>query len=145
MGKIATLHFTPQGQTVKVSGKTFHVRNELKSVGGVWDPKTTSWLIPFAADSPVLRDELNAMVSKILAEQKAETAKLKAFAASPEGIAAAKEEEKRRVIDAFKDRARYFWICCEDCRVLNWSSKHVSCKTHYPDSTGLCGKVYTGD
>ena len=147
MGKIATLHFTPQeaNQRVRVSGKTFHVRNELKSVGGVWDPATTSWTIPFAAYSTVLRDELNALVRKILTDQKADAARQKAFAASPEGIAAAKEQEKQRVIDALKDRERYFWICCEDCRVLSWQTKHTACKTHAPGATMLCGRIYTGD
>ena len=114
------------------------MRNELKSIGGLWDPATTSWVIPLAAYSTVLRDDLSELVRKALAEQKA-------FAASPEGIAAAAAQEKQRVVDAFKDRLRYYWICCEDCSVLSWSRHHVSCKTHYPDSTGLRGRVYTGD
>ena len=64
------------------------------------------------------------------------------------------EEERERVKRAIQEKAKtgaYWWICCEECRVIDWHKKHTSC-SKCAEWDGYCwnsfrvnGSIFTGD
>ena len=144
-----SLSFTVVDTGVLISGKTFNVKDRLKELGGRWNPQASSWSIPVAADSPALREDLEAVATQVAKQKKAEeTAANKAarlYAASPEGKAAAAAEEKQRIKAAVA--AGSTWICCENCEVVDWVRQHTNCRACAVDGNTfrVRGNIYTGD
>jgi len=130
---------------VIVSGNTYDVRNDLKKIGGVWNPKTSLWSIPTTADTPELRQELEALVTQKKKEEAASKKAARLYAKSPEGKAAAAAEEKLRIKAAVA--AGSTWICCENCEVIDWDRHHTSCATcgHDGNTFFVDGRLRTGD
>jgi len=128
------LNFTINGESVSVSGKTFHVRKELRTLGGTWDPKRSVWTIPLSTYSDTLKAELTSIVTEGMDKEKA----LK------------EATTKKQVLAALAEKAvsgKYYWICCENCTVVNWSRGITKCRTHDTDrySVRVYGRLYTGD
>jgi len=140
-----SLSFTVVDTGVMISGKTFNVKDRLKELGGRWNPQVSQWSIPAAADSPALRDELEALASQKKAEEAAANKAARLYAASPEGKAAAAAEEKQRIKAAVA--AGSTWICCDKCTVIDWSRQHTSCQACAIDGNTFRkrGNIYTGD
>jgi len=138
------LSFTIVDAGVLVSGKTFNVKDRLKQIGR-WNPQLSSWSIPAAADSPALREELEALATQKKAEEAAANKAARLYAASPEGKAAAAAEEKRRIKAAVA--AGSTWICCESCEVVDWIRQHTNCRACAVDGNTfrVRGNIYTGD
>ena len=134
---------------VIVSGNTYDVRNDLKKIGGVWNPKASLWSIPTTADTPELRQELEALATQKKAEQDAAKKAARLYAASSEGKAAAAAAEKELILKivAEKKAGKYHWICCENCEVIDWDRHHSSCATcgHDGNTFFVNGKLRTGD
>jgi hypothetical protein len=135
------LEFKTYDKSLIISGKTFVIKDLIKTNGGKWDDQKKSWSVPIEKDSPdfrlLLLDELNAAIRK----EKA----LKAAARSPEGIAAAKANE-RAIIKRLASQGSY-WICCENCTVVDWMRKHTTCDKCAQDGNSfrVRGILYTGD
>jgi hypothetical protein len=140
-----SLSFTVVDAGIMVGGKTFNVKDRLKEVGGRWNPQTSSWSIPVAADSPALRDELEKLATKKKADEAAAAKAVRVYAASPEGKAAAAADEKKRIKAEFA--AGSSWLCCENCTVIDWVRKHTSCQACAVDGNSfrVRGSIYTGD
>jgi hypothetical protein len=135
MSESKYLQFTINGDSVSVSGKTFHVRNELRTLGGRWDPRHSVWTIPLSVYSGTLKADLISTVTEGMAKEKA-----------------LKEDttKKNRVLEALAEKAvtgKYHWICCENCTVVDWSRGITSCRAHGSDgySVRVYGRLYTGD
>jgi hypothetical protein len=139
-----SLSFTVVDSGVLVSGKTFNIKDRLKQVGR-WNPQLSSWSVPAAADSPALREELEALASQKKAEEAAAAKAARLYASSPEGKAATAADEKRRIKAAVA--AGSSWICCNDCVVLDWTRKHTSCQAcgHDGNTFFVNGILRTGD
>jgi hypothetical protein len=58
------LRFETVGETLRITGGTFSVREELKAAGGRWDPVSKAWVVKKDAD-------ITAVVTKKEAEMKA--------------------------------------------------------------------------
>jgi len=140
-----------------VGGKTFYAKEAIKSHGGKWDPHSCSWSIPLAIDSPefrsALQEEANALEKAQKAKERLERKALREYAASPEGIEAAAEAERKRVRRCFEQDKKgvYWWLCCADCKVIDWHKKHTSCMK-CAEWDGYCwnsfrvnGSIFTGD
>jgi hypothetical protein len=135
MSESKYLQFTINGDSVSVSGKTFHVRNELRTLGGTWDPRRSVWTIPLSVYSGTLKADLISTVTEGMAKEK--------------GL---KEDttKKNRILSALAEKAvtgKYHWICCENCDVMDWSRGITCCRAHGSDgySVRVYGKLYTGD
>jgi len=120
--KMFTLFFTTTDKNLVITGKTFPIKEQLKALGGIW--QSPQWLLPLNADTPLMRADL---VEKcrlaIKAEKEATKAAEKArldYLASPEAVK-----------DALKAKAAtgaYHWICCDQCKVLDWGRQYTRCE-----------------
>jgi hypothetical protein len=128
-----SLAFTITPSALIVSGKTFHVKEHLKKLGGKW--ATNAWSLPLNADTPVNRADLEAAATEAITAEKLVNAAARAYAKSPAGIAAATAAELQ-----FARRAG--WTCCDDARVVDYKRGHCSCLTH---GLHVKGRLYTGD
>ena len=141
-----TLLFTVTAKNLVVTGKTFPIKEQLKALGGIWN--SPCWLLPLNADAPLVRARLveNCRLA-IKAEKEAavvaEKARL-AYIYSPEAVKAALKA---------KEAGDYslHWICCDQCKVLDWERQYTSCKpcgqdygTH-TESFFVRGRLRTGD
>lgn len=152
------LSFTKNATHLVVTGKTFLIKEELKILGGRWDPAGSAWILPVHLDSEYLRTELNNKLKDTATAERGQSmmtiAAIKAYAQSPQGKAEAKLAAEARVLwalDQKKKTGAYHWICCEKCEVINWTRKHTSCQACAEWSgqswNTFCvnGRRYTGD
>jgi hypothetical protein len=118
-----TLLFATTATQLVVTGKTFPIKEQLKELGGIW--QSPAWLLPLNADAPLTRAILvencrRALLAEKEAEKVAEKARL-AYLASPEAVK-----------DALKAKAAgdpsYHWICCDQCKIIDWFRQHTSCQ-----------------
>jgi predicted nucleic-acid-binding Zn-ribbon protein len=131
----SALTFTEQGTSLTVAGKTFLIKDNIKSLGGRWNPATKTWTIS-TADMPA--DML--ATKKLLLD----------------AYAAAEAEKAATVMTVSKALAlgsnQWNWICCEHCVVHDWYRQHTTCSTHaniHPSGYGtdfrVRGILYYGD
>jgi len=142
------LKFSSAEGGIVVTGKTFEVKEILKAHGASWQASASGWFFSGRTDVEALRAEVEAEVEAIAAAHKAELAAARAhrkwLLRTPEGQAHAAAEVKARVVAARVAGA--YWICCDNCRVINWSRKTTACDACYPDGhIRICGCCYTGD
>lgn len=152
------LTFTTTEDYLLIGGKTFYIKESLRTLGAKWRKDSSSWALCIFFDSEELR---NAMLKDVESAQKLERKKkrdeakvARAYWASPEGQAQAAEDERQRVkyaLDEKKKTGAYWWICCEECRVIDWHKKHTSCRA-CAEWDGYCwnsfrvnGAIFTGD
>lgn len=163
---MSRIHFHREPTQLVLTGKTFDVKEAIKSLGGKWNPLRRVWTLPLEADTDEVRVHLGAWT--ISEEEDAEDAMKAAAAAAVAAVeatmaaqrstaakAAAKRERARK---AEKERVRrcvasgsYPWICCENCEVVDWVNRHTSCRVHaHWDGQSWCtfrinGTLYTGN
>jgi hypothetical protein len=94
---MSKLVFNTDTNSIIITGKTFSIKDLLKTHGARWDAATGAWSLPIAKDTPEFRAERSAAVTTAAAAKKTEAAWLK----SPEGLAAtraaAAEAEKAAI------------------------------------------------
>jgi hypothetical protein len=141
-----TLLFTTTATQLFITGKTFPIKEALKALGAVWN--SPRWILPLNADSPLTRARLVEDCRRaILAEKEAEKAAHvahQAYLHSPEFVK-----------DALASKAAgsndYYWICCEQCRVIDASRQSIWCNACGQDYGGYTegffvrGRLRTGD
>jgi len=140
-----TLSFHAIDKSLIISGKTFAIKDAIKLSGGRWDSQKQSWSLPIEKDSPDLRSSLLDQLSVAINKEKALRACERAYNRSPEGIAAAKANE-RAIIKRLASQGSH-WICCENCTVIDWARKHTTCDNCAQDGNSfrVRGILYTGD
>jgi len=152
------LSVTTQGYQLNLQGSdTFDLKEVIKSVGGKWTAVNKSWTIKLPADLEPLNTAIKTLSAKRSEEFKAKRDAAKAqrlFDASPEGIAKKKAEAKQLVLNALelkKKTGAYYWICCEECEVIDWQRAHTSCNACavdcglYKNTFRVRGAIFTGD
>lgn len=151
------LAFTTTHESLLIGGKTFPIKENIKALGGVWDSSRSSWTLPASLDSEDLRSELRDHLKSTLTKERKqralERASQRAWERSPEGIAAAEKAERDRVAWAFKKKQTtgdYFWICCPECKVMDWAKMHTICHPcgewdgQSLNAYRIRGSIYTG-
>jgi hypothetical protein len=131
------LRFTEQDSSLTVAGKTFLIKDNIKSLGGLWNPATKTWTI-----------STTDMVStkKLLTD---------AFSAQKAALDSAKPPvmtvHQALLLKNGGDHL-WDWICCEHCVVHDWQRQHTSCSTHshiqpsgYGSNFRVRGILYYGD
>jgi hypothetical protein len=142
------LQFKTDDKSLMISGKTFDIKDIIKSHGGRWDSQK-QWCVPIEKDSPEFRASLLHTLSAVVKARDAAAAAERAYSRSPEGIAAAKANE-RAIIKRLAEQGSS-WICCENCVVVDWLRQHTTCDTcasdcgSYKNSFRVRDMVYTGD
>ena len=144
-----TLYFNTNETHLIVTGKTFPIKDQLKQNGGRWD--ADRWLLPLNADSPLFRANLveQCRLALLAAKEvqkleKAEQIKRIAYLHSPEFVKAA-------VASNAAGNPTYFWVCCEQCRIVSYERQSVWCNacgadygTHI-EAFFVRGRLRTGD
>jgi hypothetical protein len=138
------LRFSVNTKNLIVTGKTFPIKEHLKALGGIW--QSPQWLLPLNFDTPLNRANLVEILRCTLnAEKEAEKAKYE-YERSPEGKAAA-----LKAALALKATGAYHWICCDQCKVIDWFRQETWCEacsvdygTHR-ECYRLRGMIRTGD
>ena len=136
--KKVKLTVTAQEERLVVAGfDTFSVKEAIKGLGGSWDPTTKVWKLLLNTDIAPLQQAANELGITRLAEANALKEK-KAYLRTPEG-------QKSLVLDALATGCH--WICCDQCKVIDWVRQHSSCEAHaeYGNSFRVRGFIYTGD
>lgn len=113
--------------------KTYDYREQLKALGGEWDPATKQWVLPPNTDMHkiiIIPPPVRLTRKQIVEEREA--------------------RDKWRVMQALEEKrttGNYSWICCESCEVVSWSRGVTCCDTHGSDgySMRIMGRLYTGD
>ena len=105
------IDFTRIDEKVFIGGKTFLIKDRLKEICH-WNPSLRLWHLPAWNDFPERRQELEALATHKVTEEKATKKAARLYAKSPEGKAAAAAEEKLRIKAAVA--AGSTWICCEN-------------------------------
>jgi hypothetical protein len=129
---------------------TYALKEQIKKAGGKWQPATKTWAIPPSAAFEPFYAEL-----KVLSDDRRAQRKIDA-AAEKERIRLANtpEAQKQRVLEALAIKAKtgqYYWICCEQCVVIDWARAHTSCDACavdcglYKNAFRVRGNIYTGD
>ena len=143
-----TIIFTTTHDKIKMQGKTFHVKDLLKEMGAKWVPAEMAWILPIEKDSPDFRANLLLMAkdgAKFEKEKKkAEEAERLRYMYSPEAVKAALKAKEAG------DHSLH-WICCDQCKVLDWFKQHTSCQAcghdngTYKETFFVRGRLRTGD
>ena len=145
------LVFSKTDKNIVISGKTFYAKDAIKAVGGKWDATSQNWTISSDTTAEVLNG-LEDSAKEVKKKEKDDKAVALAYTKSPEGIAAAKEGERKHMLACLEDKTgAYHWICCEKCEVIDWGRQHTSCMACAQWSgqswNSFCvrGRPYTGD
>jgi hypothetical protein len=144
-----TLYFNTTETQFIITGKTFPIKDYIKALGGLYNQGR--WVLPLNADSPLTRANLVEQCRLGLLAEK-------------EAAKAAKDAQIKRHIylhspefvkDALAAKAagspQYFWICCDQCRVLDAANQTVWCNACGADYGGhtegyfVRGRLRTGD
>jgi len=148
------LIFSTTDKSLIVGGNTFYAKEDIKALGGKWEPSSKTWALPIQLDSTSLRttlqDKRTATEKSIKETEKAQKKAEKAYAASPEGRAAAAAAEHQLILNCLEQKkttGAYHWICCDKCVVIDWKRQHTSCSAcaHDGNTFRVRGSIYTGD
>uniref|UniRef100_A0A6C0DSB9 Uncharacterized protein n=1 Tax=viral metagenome TaxID=1070528 RepID=A0A6C0DSB9_9ZZZZ len=144
--------------TTSINGRdTFDLKEVIKAAGGRWTAATQTWTVPAGRDLQPLKDAAAALPERRKAERaaaRAQLAAMRAYAATPEGQAAAKAAAKEVIRRCLAEKAAtgaYQWICCESCEVVDWQRQHTYCwdcghdNGAWRDCFRVRGSIYTGD
>jgi hypothetical protein len=111
------LTFTDELDFYKITGKTFIWKEQIKALGGKWNPQQKAWRVPNTTDiselkAAVLKKEIDICSRLFL------------------------ESEKRP-----------YWLCCNKAVILDEEHKLSTCKACAEGSNTyrVRGAIYTGD
>lgn len=128
-----SLTFSTNAKELIVNGGTFYIKEMLKLHGAKWNGST--WVLSIDLDSQGLRNELQDAATKRRDAELADDRAARAYAKSPEGIAA-----KAAADLEYAHQRR--WTCCEKCYVMDIDRGHVGCHEH---GFFVKGRLHTGD
>ena len=102
---------------LQLSGKTFPVKEAIKTLGGRWNPTLSVWTFPLSSNESEILSSLESAV-KLIADEK-------------------KKDEQ----------IRPYWRCCESAKIIDGKRGFTSCEIHAIDGNSfrVRGAIYTGD
>jgi hypothetical protein len=130
---------------VVVSGRTYDLRDTLKTMGATWMPETRTWIFRGESDAGIIRNRIQAILDTNAAAAKAARKAELAAAKAKKAWEALPEQKSARVAAARTGGCH--WICCDECDVLDWGRQFTNCKAHavYGNSFRVRGSIWTGD
>ena len=112
-----------------ISGNTYPIKHILKSVGGNWNAPTQTWVAPLAIDGQVFR---SCLTNCCILAGKEDGAKEGGYdllfwteRAKKMAMLSVLAKKRMGILDT-----DFWWICCEQCTVKNWSRQSVTCPCH---------------
>lgn len=116
------LTFTEELDFYKITGKTFIWKEQIKALGGKWNPEQKLWRIPRATDiselkAAVLKKEIDICTELLLAYEKKQKP------------------------------AKPHWLCCERAFIVDPERQFSVCRAHAVDGNDfrVRGAIFTGD
>jgi hypothetical protein len=148
------IHVKREETQIVLTGKTFDVKEKIKSLGGKWDPDRRVWTLPLAMDTDELRTQLGALTQAEEARVVATVEVVEPRAVSG-GQARVKRSKAAKNLELVKwcladTTGKYSWVCCEQCEIVDLKKGHSSCRAHaHWDGQSWCsfrvfGSLYTG-
>lgn len=148
------IHVRREENQIVLTGKTFDVKEKIKSLGGKWDPDRRVWTLPLAMDTDELRTQLGALTQAEEARLVATVEVVEPRAVSG-GQARMKRSKAAKNLELVKwcladTTGKYSWVCCEQCEIVDLKKGHSSCRAHaHWDGQSWCcfrvfGSLYTG-
>jgi hypothetical protein len=154
-----SVYFKREEAQLIVVGKTFPVKENIRGLGGRWDPVRGVWTLPLDLDTDEARIHVGALTK---AEEERAAAAAAGAMKEERQEKVAKKEEKRRANAAVKNLELekwcladtseiYSWVCCEKCEIIDFRKGHTSCMAHaHWDGQSWCsfrifGSLYTGN
>ena len=148
------IHVRREENQIVLTGKTFDVKEKIKSLGGKWDPDRRVWTLPLAMDTDELRTQLGALTQAEEARLVATVEVVESRAVSG-GQARVKRSKAAKNLELVKwcladTTGKYSWVCCEQCEIVDLKKGHSSCRAHaHWDGQSWCcfrvfGSLYTG-
>lgn len=134
LSRMPHLCFIADSTSLYITGKTFIIKEELKKAKAIWNAEKAAWILPVELDNKTFRDEMTKKVKEALVSTEVNAEKAVMFAL----------EQKEK-------NGSYSWICCKDCKVINWKRQTTTCNTCaldcglYKNAFRVRGCVYTGD
>ena len=135
------IHLTREETQLVVSGKTFEVKETIKSLGGKWDGARRIWTLPLELDTEETRTRLGALTKRQqevaeAAAAAAEAAAEAAYGLSDAAVAAAarkaadavKRAEKRRVEAVERAEKRRAALAAKNLELVKWCLADTSGK-----------------
>jgi hypothetical protein len=114
------LTFTDELDFYKISGKTFIWKEQIKSLGGKWNPEQKVWRIPRSTDiselkAAVLKKEVDICTELLLAAE--------------------------------KKTVKPHWLCCDNALIVDRVRQHTVCNACAVDGNNfrVRGAIFTGD
>ena len=156
------IHVTREETQLVLTGKTFDLKEKIKSLGGKWNPERRVWTLPLAMDTDEVRTQLGALTQaeeeRIVAAASAartavELAERRAVSGGQARLKRSKAAAKNRelVERCLADTSgKYSWVCCHQCEIVDLKRGHSSCRAHaHWDGQSWCsfrifGSLYTG-
>jgi hypothetical protein len=148
------IHVKREETQIVLTGKTFDVKEKIKSLGGKWNPERRVWTLPLAMDTDELRTQLGALTQ---AEEACVVATVEVVEprAVSSGQARVKRSKASKNLELVKwcladTTGKYSWVCCEQCEIVDLKKGHSSCRAHaHWDGQSWCsfrvfGSLYTG-
>jgi len=148
------IHVKREETQIVLTGKTFDVKEKIKSLGGKWDPDRRVWTLPLAMDTDELRTQLGALTQAEEARLVATVEVVEPRAVSG-GQARMKRSKAAKNLELVKwcladTTGKYSWVCCDQCEIVDLKKGHSSCRAHaHWDGQSWCcfrvfGSLYTG-
>ena len=119
--------------TVSLSGNTFPYKEQIKALGGKWNPETKTWVIPAETD-----------LSSLQPPPPPDKMTLYPF------LCCKQAKVLDRIEEAFlcKTHNRFpWWMCCADATIVDVGRQTCSCERHGDPMQGslrVRGSLYTG-
>lgn len=154
------IQVTREETQIVLTGKTFEVKEKIKSLGGKWNPERRVWTLPLAMDTDELRTQLGALTQaqeeRIVAAASAlevAEAERRATSGGQARLKRSKAAAKNRELVEWclaDTTGKYSWVCCHQCEIVDLKKGHSSCRAHaHWDGQSWCsfrifGSLYTG-
>ena len=153
------IHVTREETQIVLTGKTFDVKDKIKSLGGKWNPERRVWTLPLTMDTDELRTQLGALTQAqeeqrtVVTHTALEIAEAERRAANQARLKRSKAAAKNRELVEWclaDTSGKYSWVCCHQCEIVDLKKGHSSCRAHaHWDGQSWCsfrifGSLYTG-
>ena len=126
---------------VAVSGKSFYVKDQLKALGGMWNPAMKAWIVPTLTEADQITLETAAANAIRLEKDTRNAERAAERAASKAGLKAGPKPLPQAGLKPLPNPLPY-WICCDKVTFVDWEEQHVSCPQH---GFRVRGAFFTGD